>query len=350
MSPPAPNLLTAYYPAIRERVVAQAGACQWPAFVEEVGRHLIRPLLPPPALLPVAGAAAVGGDLARALPVSAAFAFLLLSVRWFDDTQDHDRDHALWARVGAPRASNFAAAALTLAWRTLVEAPELPRSVLVAFGQETTALARGQDDDLCGIEAVSFEAYWRRIEEKTGAGFATACRLGALAGRDEPAPAAILARYGRHLGTMVQILDDLDGAFHPDGLGDLALGKVTLPVLYGLAAEHGGRDELRGIVRAGRLAAEAARVRELLDGTDTRSYLVWSAFEERDRALAALEELGPPTGELEIAGRAALTAIAAGLIADWEALLVRRRAVPERAQAATARAGYFAPAGGKASP
>ncbi|MDX1997431.1 MAG: polyprenyl synthetase family protein [Thermoanaerobaculia bacterium] len=345
------NPLTAFYPAIRARLVTSSEAAAWPAFAAEVAGQFGRHSLPPPVLLPLASAAAVGGDPARAVGVAAAFSFLLLSVRWFDDTQDRDRDDALCVRLGPARATNLAAGALNLAWSTLAADSALPRSVLAAFGQETTAIARGQDDDLLGLEAVSFEAYWRRMVDKTGAGFALACRLGALAGRDEPAPVAVLARFGRHLGTMVQILDDLDGAFHPNGIGDLASGKVTLPVLYALQAEHAGSEELGEIVRRGQLAAQAGRVRELLDGTDTREFLVWSAFEERDRAFAELATLGPATDEITALGRAALEAIAAGLIADWETLLVPEQVtdVAQEAVVPTRRA-YFgrSSAGGSA--
>lgn len=342
----ATHPLTHFYPEIRRQIAAAVDGAAWPAFATEVASHFGRRLLPPPVLLPLASAAAVGGEPARALGVSAAFGFLLLSVRWFDDTQDRDRDDALCARLGPARATNLAAGALNLAWSTLAADSALPRSVLVAFGQETTAIARGQDDDLLGLETVSFEAYWRRMVEKTGAGFALACRLGALAGRDEPAPAAVLAQFGRHVGTMVQILDDLDGAFHPNGIGDLASGKVTLPVLYALQAEHAGREELREIVRRGQLAAHAGRVRALLDGTDTREFLVWSAFEERDRAFAALAELGPPGGEPEVVAREALQAITAGLIADWESLLVPEAIVASAPHALPDRRDYFRPGGG----
>lgn len=346
MEPAALNPLIAFYPTLRSKVAELAAGCHWPAFAAEVNARLARGWLPPPVLLPFASAAVVGGEPARAVSVAAAFGFLLFAIRWFDDAQDHDRDDALWALVGPARATNFAAGALNLAWRTLAEDAAVPRSALVAFGEETTALARGQDDDLLGFETVSLEAYWRRMVEKSGACFAMACRLGALAAQADRNTAAPLADFGRHLGIMVQILDDLDGAFHPLGKGDLASGKVTLPLLYALQVEHAGRDELRRIVREGRLASAAERARELLDATDTREFLVWSAFEERDRAFAALAALGPPTDELTAMGRAALEAITAGLIADWEALLAPEVATAKgRPEVVPNRRPYFSPSG-----
>jgi geranylgeranyl pyrophosphate synthase len=271
---------------------------------------------------------------------AAACGFLVAAFRWFDDAQDRDRDDALWARIGAGRATNLAAAALTLAWRTLAEDAATPRSALAAFGEHTVELARGQDRDLAGRPA-SLDDAWRTIEEKSGAAMALACRLGVLAALDDPALAEPCARFGRHLGTAAQVLDDLDGAFHPYGRGDLTTGKVTLPVLFGLAADHPAREELRAIVDGGRLAAEAVRVRAVLEAIDTREVLLWNALAERRRGLAALAELPEAPGETAAAGRDALLAFADGLVADGEALLVRP--APPSAAVGRIPGGYFEP-------
>jgi geranylgeranyl diphosphate synthase type I len=333
------NPLTAFYQEIRARLAAAAGRCGWPALEAEVERHLTAVELPPTLLLPIASAAAAGGDPARAVTAAAACGFLVASFRWFDDVQDRDRDDALWARLGTGRATNLAAAALTLAWRALAEDEATPRSALAAFGDYTVELARGQDRDLAG-RAASLDDGLRTIEEKSGAAMALACRLGVLAALDDQGRAEPCARFGRHLGTTVQLLDDLDGAFHPYGLGDLATGKVTMAVLYGLTADHSARAELRAIVDGGRLAAEAGRVRAILEVIDTREFLLWSALEERRRALAALAELPRFPGETAAAGRDALSALADGAVADGEALLARPEAPPP-VETNGIRRGYF---------
>jgi hypothetical protein len=97
----ARNPLTVCYPGIRARLAAAARRCAWPAFEDEIDHHLTAVELPPTLLLPIASAAAAGGEPARAVTAAAACGFLVASLRWFDDAQDRDRDDALSARLGA---------------------------------------------------------------------------------------------------------------------------------------------------------------------------------------------------------------------------------------------------------
>jgi geranylgeranyl diphosphate synthase type I len=319
---PARDPLTALYPEIRRRIAALA-AGTWPALEEQIARHLTAVPLPTPTLLPAASAAAVGGEARRALPVAAASGLLIVALRWFDDLQDRDRDESLWQEIGPGRATNMAAAALALSWRALADDPELPPAVLAAWGDGCLDLARGQDDDLCAGTVRSLPDYLEMLRGKTGAAFGVACRAGALAGGGGAAAAGALGRFGERLGVLVQVLDDLDGTFHPDGIGDLAVGKVTLPVLYGMHADHPRRDELCELVAGGRLAPERERVREILEAIDTREYLMWAALERRREALECLAELPPPESEGETAGRATLARCADAVLAGWESLLDR---------------------------
>jgi len=318
------NPLTAFYPEIRSRIAELAGACAWPGLEEQIARHLTRTHLPLHLILPIASAAAVGGEPRRALSAAAACAFLIVSMRWFDDLQDRDRGESLWQEVGPARATNMAAAALTVAWRALADDPEPSPAALRAFGELTVELARGQDADLQAGTVRRIEDYWDIMRGKTGAALALGCRVGALAACPaNEAAAATCARCGSHLGVAMQILDDLDGVFHPDGSGDLASGKVTLPVLYGLASSHPAQQELAAIVAAGRLATAESRVREILESIAVRELLVLSAHEEHRRALGFLAQLPPPATPMARAGREALEAFGDALLVGWEDLLER---------------------------
>jgi len=102
-------------PEVREGIRQLAGACAWPAFESQVDRHLTRTSLPRHVILPLASAAAVGGQPRRALSTAVACAYLILASRWFDDLQDRDRSESLWSDIGIGRAINMGATALTVA-------------------------------------------------------------------------------------------------------------------------------------------------------------------------------------------------------------------------------------------
>jgi geranylgeranyl pyrophosphate synthase len=319
-----PNPLTVLYSDIRASIEAAARACAWADFEREIARHLTRTRLPPHVVLPLASARAVGGAPRRALSVAVACAFLIASMRWFDDAQDRDRGESLCNELGTGRAVNMAAAALTVAWNVLANDDALPPAVLHSFGRHTVVLAHGQDRDLQGGVPETLDDYWNLMRGKSGAALSLACEAGALAANpQDPSGAVICGRFGAHMGLAMQILDDLDGAFRPDGIGDIRAGKATLPVLYGLAVDHPGWAELHGIVSRGHLSARASRVCEILDAIDTREFLVWSAFEERKQALACVDELSARAsgrGQVDCQG---LRDFADLIVVEWESLLSR---------------------------
>ena len=316
------NPLASYFPEIRSRLSVISQATEWPEFERQIEHHLVQTKLPVHLILPLACAASIGGDPRRALSTATSCAFLLVAMRWFDDLQDRDRNESLWNEIGTGRALNMASAALTISWKTLVDDENLPRTALQAYGKHTAALARGQDLDLQENSVQTMNDYWRLMRGKTGASLALACEVGALSAcPDNSEIATVCARFGAHMGVLIQILDDLDGTFRPVGIGDLRAGKMTLPVLYGLAIDHEARAELADIVNTGCLANNADRVKAILDSIDTREFLVWCAFEEHKQAISCLQELPPIKSDDEKNGRDALRVYANLLMTGWENLL-----------------------------
>jgi hypothetical protein len=94
-----------------------------------------------------------------------------------------------------------------------------------------------------------------------------------------------------------------------------------------LNTEHAGRIELETIVRGGQLAAGEDRVRAILEDIDTREFLVWCAFEERNRGLVCLSKLPELRTVSACVGRDALAGFADALLVGWEDLLARPLAV-----------------------
>jgi octaprenyl-diphosphate synthase len=135
----------------------------------------------------------------------------------------------------------------------------------------TNTIAEGEVLQLlnCHNADVDVAQYLQVIRYKTAKLFEAATRLGAiLCG----APAEIedgMARYGMHLGTAFQIIDDVldysgeEGATGKHLGDDLAEGKPTLPLIHAMkngdpqqahcvrrAIEEGGRDEFQQVLAA----------------------------------------------------------------------------------------------------
>ena len=89
--------------------------------------------------------------------------------------------------------------------------------------------------------------YMRVIENKTAVLFKAAAECGAILANAEAATAEALGRFGMHVGTAFQLIDDvLDYQGEAVAMGknlgdDLAEGKSTLPLLF--AMSHCSADE-----------------------------------------------------------------------------------------------------------
>ncbi len=148
----------------------------------------------------------------------------------------------------------------------------------------------------------SEEAYWRRIEAKTGFFLETCCRLGATATYAPSAVLDALARYGHHIGLAYQVIDDLlDWVADPDVLGkavgeDLAAGIYTLPIIHALEhADYG--QELRDLLANSIVPGD---VRRLVVASGAIDYCRMRAQEHLQQAGRALEDVpaGPERDEL----------------------------------------------------
>jgi len=168
--------------------------------------------------------------------------------------------------------------------------------VMEILSNATNTIAEGEVLQLlnCHDPETTEERYMDVIRYKTAKLFEAASQIGAvLAGRPAEEEAA-MARYGMHLGTAFQLVDDvLDYSASSEQLGknigdDLAEGKPTLPLLYAMhhgtaeqaalirhAIEHGGKENLKEITAA-------------IESTGAIAYTSRSARVEADRALAEL--------------------------------------------------------------
>lgn len=103
------------------------------------------------------------------------------------------------------------------------------------------ALANGEILQLTNTDenGLSEEKYFQVIEKKTGALFESCCIIGALSAGLTMNDIQEVRRFGRIIGTIFQIRDDIFDYYDSKEIGkptgnDMAEGKLTLPVLYAL--------------------------------------------------------------------------------------------------------------------
>ena len=143
--------------------------------------------------------------------------------------------------------------------------------VMQVLADATNIIAEGEVLQLmnCRNADISVDAYLQVIRYKTAKLFEAAARLGAILSGASTEIEENMARYGMHLGTAFQLIDDVldysgDEAATGKHLGDdLAEGKPTLPLIHAMrqgnaaqsacvrhAIEGGGRDALPGVLVA----------------------------------------------------------------------------------------------------
>ena len=171
--------------------------------------------------------------------------------------------------------------------------------VMDIMADTTNTIAEGEVMQLlnCHNPDTTEERYMAVIHCKTAKLFEAAARLGAVLAERPREEELALARYGLHLGTAFQLIDDVldynaSSAEMGKNIGDdLAEGKPTLPLIH--AMRHGAPEEIRLI----RSAIEQGGLEQIeivtrtIESTGALDYTSRLAAKEADRAIAHLPML-----------------------------------------------------------
>ncbi|MBI5436349.1 MAG: polyprenyl synthetase family protein [Nitrosomonadales bacterium] len=180
------------------------------------------------------------------------------------------------------------------AFQMMVEVNDM--RVMQVLADATNTIAEGEVLQLlsCHDAGVDASSYLHVIHCKTAKLFEAAMRLGAILARMDEAGEQAAAKYGMHLGTAFQLVDDVldysgDEQETGKNLGDdLSEGKPTLPLIY--AMQHGDASQV-AIVRQAIEQGDIARfadVLQVIKQTGALEYTRQQAQRESDAACAAL--------------------------------------------------------------
>ncbi len=185
----------------------------------------------------------------------------------------------------------------TRAFQMMVDVGEM--RVMEVLAAATNVIAEGEVLQLlnCHDADVDVANYMRVIHCKTAKLFEAAMRLGAILGKASAAEEEAVAKYGMHLGTAFQLIDDVldysaDEAQTGKHLGDdLAEGKPTLPLIH--AMQH-GTPEQATVVRAAIEEGDVARLPEvqaIIEATGALEFTRQQALLEAEAGCAAISAL-----------------------------------------------------------
>jgi octaprenyl-diphosphate synthase len=171
--------------------------------------------------------------------------------------------------------------------------------IMDIMADATNAIAEGEVLQLMNArDPNTTEArYLDVIHRKTARLFEAGAHIGAVLSDASPIIQESLARFGKHIGTAFQLVDDaLDYQADEASLGkhlgdDLAEGKPTLPLIY--AMQH-GNDTQRRMIRSAIEEGGLKHLQEITSAVATLGGLAYTARLaqcEVDQALAALAPL-----------------------------------------------------------
>lgn len=278
-------------------------------WVNENGTHISAPggkaIRPSLCLL---ACEAVGGSWRSALSAATALELVHNFSLIHDDIQDGDKERrhrpTVWYLWGEERALTAGTTLGIIGNLALLQYDHnaSPEKILKASHSLSGAIMEmieGQCLDITYEERMDITVadYLTMISKKTGALMECALHLGALFGTEDIKTIECLSRYGRRLGLVFQIKDDILGTWGKEGhtgkpiAADIRRRKKTLPVVYVLNVVKGSdRERLYDLYTRETLSeGDVEKVLIILDNWKAREYCQKMAEEHCSQAMDELK-------------------------------------------------------------
>lgn len=199
--------------------------------------------------------------------------------------------NAVWGNEASVLVGDFL---YSRAFEMMVEVGNMP--VMSILAHTTNTIAEGEVMQLLNVHdpSITEEHYLEVIRSKTAKLFEAAARLGAVLGDQPPAIEQAVARYGMHLGTAFQLIDDVldyraDARTLGKNLGDdLAEGKPTLPLIHAMRT---GTEAQRELVREAIKSGGLTRIEDVLAAIESTGSITYTARRAENEARLATQAL-----------------------------------------------------------
>lgn len=248
--------------------------------------------------LPVMCCLALRGNQEQAIDIAAAWALVYSALYFLDKVEDQETNHEIFSLFQVGEVANVTLELIVCAEELLNSLDyndkikfETAHLIRERFNRTLLLMGEGQHLDLsCTVPNLS--EYWRIAESKSGEFFACACFMGARIATDNLRHVEKITNYGKYLGLLVQIADDLDDLkieIYREGTSR----KLRSNLAYSYTVEVlpiSQREELiRLISFPAQNSSTAARIREILISAGALIYLTMEAEKQRSLAKAALQ-------------------------------------------------------------
>ncbi|VAW91239.1 Octaprenyl diphosphate synthase [hydrothermal vent metagenome] len=270
--------------------------------INQVGTHIInsggKRLRPVIHLL---CARAIGYSGVQHIDIAAIIEFIHTATLLHDDVVDasdlrrgQETANSLWGNEASVLVGDFL---YSRAFQMMVDVGDM--QIMSILANATNTIAEGEVQQLLNVHdpETTEQRYLDVIHNKTAKLFESASELAAILGQQDSEAQKAMAKYGMHLGTAFQLIDDvLDYSASSEEMGknigdDLAEGKPTLPLIYTI--QNGTKEQadmVRKAIEENGLDYIDA-VTEAIQATGAIDYTADCAKKESQLAIAALENV-----------------------------------------------------------
>ena len=205
-----------------------------------------------------------------AMPGAIGMELFALAADIFDDIQDQDNDNVLWRRLNTAEALNLAICLLMLSYESFQNISDslLAKEVNSIINYTGLKAIDGQYGELqCRkTEQISLDQYFKLIEQKSGSITACACKIGAILNGASNELVQQFSSFGKNLGVMWQIRNDLDDFFNFERKKDFINNTKTLPYVFLLSVLQKQPEQFKKLIKVQNNGLLGSEEREYLKG------------------------------------------------------------------------------------